>query len=195
MKKRWFVPLLFVVALGVVGFGLTGEKAQEVQKMNETSVRVVNTGCDTAELNPLLKEAYPGISRMIRQNYSDAGKGSGFVESYDNLRVYTKRGRYVGSYVVFVRYDMKIKDIYTKVPGLGTLYVERSRTGSGYEIKEAAEEEGLQEYVALISSHKDVQALFEETNAEYERAVESDALLKEALLDLRDAYEEQAGSR
>ncbi len=195
MKKRWFVPLLFVVALGIVGFGLTGEKAQEVQKMNEASERVVNTGCDTAELNPLLKEAYPGISRMIRRNYSDAGKGSGFVESYDNLRVYTKRGRYAGSYVVFVRYDMKIKDIYTKVPGLGTLYVERSGTGSDYEIKEAAGEEGLQEYVALLSSHEDVQALFEETNAEFEKAVESDALLKEALVDLQDAYEEQVGSR
>lgn len=37
---------------------------------------------------------------------------------YDHFKIYTKSGKYKDTYVAFVRYDMKIKDIYTEVPDL-----------------------------------------------------------------------------
>ena len=48
---------------------------------------------------------------------------------YDHFKIYTKSGKYKDTYVAFVRYDMKIKDIYTEVPGLGTLYVKNGFSG------------------------------------------------------------------
>lgn len=191
MKKRWLVPLLFVITAGVVGFGFTEEKAQKVQKMNYKyqTVRAVNPGSRAAALNPLRKDAYPELSQTVKEYYKKLGNDRDFIEAYDNIRVYTKVGRYTGSYVVFARYKMKVKDIYTKIPGLGTLYIEKDGTSGEYEIKSGIEDDELKEYVTLVSAHKDVQALLKKTNKEYKKAVDSDALLKEALLDLKNAYE------
>ncbi len=191
MKKRWLVPLALVLIAGIAGFGLTREKAQEVQRINAKSDRVENIGSRTKSLNPLREEAYPGLSEIVRDYYASAGKENSFAESYDDIRVYTKVGQYTGSYVAFVRYDMKIKDIYTKVPGLGTLYIERDRTSGEYEIKSEPGGKELTEYVSFLSTHDDVRELLEETNTAYETAVDSDALLRESLLDLKKAYEEQ----
>ena len=191
MKKRWLVPLALVLIAGIAGFGLTREKAQEVQRINAKSDRVENIGSRTKSLNPLREEAYPGLSEIVRDYYASAGKENSFAESYDDIRVYTKVGQYTGSYVAFVRYDMKIKDIYKKVPGLGTLYIERDRTSGEYEIKSEPGGKELTEYVSFLSTHDDVRELLEETNTAYETAVDSDALLRESLLDLKKAYEEQ----
>ncbi len=191
MKKRWLVPLALVFIAGIAGFGLTKEKAQEVQRINAKSERIENIGSRTKSLNPLREEAYPGLSETVRQYYAGAGRENRFAESYDDIRVYTKVGQYTGSYVAFVRYDMKIKDIYTKVPGLGTLYIERDRTSGEYEIKSEPGGKELEEYVSFLSTHDDVRELLEETSTAYETAVDSDALLRESLLDLKKAYEEQ----
>lgn len=191
MRKGWLIPLILVVVIGVMGFGLTGEKAQKVQKISREPVAAERLGCELEACNPLREEQYPELSETVKDYYVQRGSGKNFIESYDNIRVYTKEGRYAGSYVVFVKYDMKIRDIYTKVPGLGTLYVEKNGTSGAYEIKGDSGDAELKEYVALVSSHTDVLSLIEKTNAEYEAAVDSDALLKEALLDLRNAYEDQ----
>lgn len=191
MRKGWLIPLILVVVIGVMGFGLTGEKAQKVRKITREPGRAENIGCDLEACNPLREERYPELSETVRDYYEQRGNGRNFIESYDNIRVYTKEGRYTGSYIVFVKYDMKIRDIYTKVPGLGTLYVEKNGTSGAYEIKSDLDDPGLREYVSVVSAHEDVLSLIGETNGEYEAAVASDALLREALLDLRNAYEDQ----
>ena len=94
------------------------------------------------------------------------------MEGYENLNVYTKLGKYQDTYVAFVRYDMKIRDVYTGVPGLGTLYVTEDEDGK-CQVETQVEEDEIHDLV---------------------QAVQSDALLKEALLDLKQAYEDSAGS-
>lgn len=191
MRKGWLIPLILVVVIGVMGFGLTGEKAQKVRKITREPGRAENIGCDLEACNPLREEQYPELSETVRDYYEQRGSERNFIESYDNIRVYTKEGRYTGSYIAFVKYDMKIRDIYTKVPGLGTLYVEKEGTSGAYEIKSDPGDLNLEEYMSSVSEHGDVLSLIEETNREYEAAVNSDALLREALLDLRNAYEDQ----
>ena len=87
MKKRWLVPLALVLIAGIAGFGLTREKAQEVQRINAKSDRVENIGSRTKSLNPLREEAYPGLSEIVRDYYASAGKENSFAESYDDIRV------------------------------------------------------------------------------------------------------------
>lgn len=93
--------------------------------------------------------------------------------------------------MVFARYDMKIKDIYTKVPGLGTLYIDVNEAEE-YQVNTAVEDEKVKDYIQVIAQHEDVQALMEETQVTYREALRSDALLLEALADLESAYEESA---
>ena len=194
MKKRWIVPLCLALVAGVTGLLSTTEETQKVQKISAAEPRMDNLGCETMELNPLHEEEDPNILKTVVDYYGEQKEKSDFIESYDNVHVYTKLGKYRGSYVAFVKYEMKIKDIYTKVPGLGTLYLIPDETGEGFKVDAEAKKNQTRDYVARISTHEDVQALLQEAGREYTEAVQSDALLQEALLDLKNAYENSTGS-
>lgn len=186
--------MVLVLALGVVGFSLTEEKAQKAQKTSLQDTKTENKGYDKIEINPLRLNEYPEVTEVVTSYYARLGENADFVESYDNIQVYTKLGKYRGSYVAFVRYEMKIKDIYTKVPGLGTLYVEKNKESGKYHVSQSVEDKEIKESVKEVAGQDDVKQLMEETSAQYQKAVESDALLREALADLKNAYEDSAGT-
>lgn len=189
-----FVTLIVLtVTAGAAGSDLTEAKVQKAQKTSSECLIVENRYCGIMELNPLRREEYPEITEAVRAYYRQQQEEAGFVESYDDIRVYTKEGRYKGTYVAFARYDMKIRDIYTKVPGLGTVYVEEDNAG-GYRVSASVEDEDVKSYIRRITEHEDVESLMASTQDSYQEAVRSDALLKEALADLKSAYEGSAGS-
>ena len=88
---------------------------------------------------------------------------------------------------------MKIKDIYTEVPGLGTLYVKKDSQGN-YQITQQVKKKEIREYINRIAELHKVQDMENQTHESYQKAVSSDALLKEALDDLKDAYENSIGN-
>ena len=98
------------------------DKAQAVSVQNE-DVQTVNEGWQEAKDNPLREETDSGITKAVRKYYEERTAQSPFAEGYENLKTYTKRGKYKDTYLAFVRYDMKIKDIYTMAPGLEILYI------------------------------------------------------------------------
>ena len=131
--------------------------------------------------------------KAVKDYYTEKKDDTEFVEMYDHFKIYTKSGKYKDTYVAFVRYDMKIKDIYTEVPGLGTLYVKKDSQGN-YQITQQVKKKEIREYINRIAEHEDVQALMNQTQESYQKAVGSDALLKEALDELKDAYENSIGN-
>ena len=189
--------LIFLVALAAAlvaaGSSLTEAKVQKAQKTISDRLYVENRGCEVMELNPLRTEEYPEITDAVREYYRQQGEEASFAESYDDIHIYTKEGRYRGTYVAFAAYDMKIKDIYTKVPGLGTVYVESDEEG-GCRIIANVKDQEIKEYIQMVAQHEDVQKLMTKTQKAYQEAVRSDALLQEALLDLKNAYENSTGS-
>ena len=186
--------MLLVLALGVVGFNLTEEKVQKAQKTSSQDIKAENKGYDSIETNPLRLEEYPEVTDVVKSYYARLAENLDFVESYDNVQVYTKSGKYKDSYVAFVKYDMKIKDIYTGVPGLGTLYVEKNKESGKYHVSQSVEDKELKNSVREVAGQDDVKKLLDETSAQYQSAVESDALLREALADLKNAYEDSTGT-
>lgn len=186
--------MLLVLVLGVVGFNLTEEKVQKAQKTSSQDIKAENKGYDSIETNPLRLEEYPEVTDVVKSYYARLAENSDFVESYDNVQVYTKLGKYKDSYVAFVKYDMKIKDIYTGVPGLGTLYVEKNKESGKYHVSQSVEDKELKNSVREVAGQDDVKKLLDETSAQYQSAVESDALLREALADLKNAYEDSTGT-
>ena len=187
-KRLVFILVLFslVLLVGILGFGLTKEKEKKVQKteqfVSSQKVVLVNGGCENMQTNPLKEETDEQMIKAVKDYYTEKKADTEFVEMYDHFKIYTKSGKYKDTYVAFVRYDMKIKDIYTEVPGLGTLYVKKDSQGN-YQIT-----------INRIAEHEDVQALMNQTHESYQKAVGSDALLKEALDDLKDAYENSIGN-
>lgn len=190
-KYKKIAVLAFLVismaAVGAAGSSLTKAKVQKAQKIISSRLYTENRRSGFAELNPLKMEEYPEISGAVKDYYRQQEEEAGFIESYEDICVYTKEGKYRGTYVAFARYNMKIRDVYTKVPGLSTMYIEEDREG-GYQVSVSVEDEKVKSHIQKIAAHEDVQALMEKTQDAYREAVQSDALLQEALADLEDAY-------
>lgn len=183
--------LVFLV--GAVGFNLTEEKEEKAQKISKKKAKEENSGCEYMETNPLQSAFDQEITDAVEAYYDSLKAEKEFVESYDHMQIYTKLGKYKNTYVAFVRYDMKIRDIYTEVPGMSTVYVTKDENGI-CQVSENVEDEDITSYIQKIVQHEDVQALISETQEAYQEAVQSDALLQEALSDLKDAYENSSGS-
>ncbi len=182
--------MVLILAVGIVGFGLTREKTQKkAQKINMADTEAKNVWCESARFNALTLSEDQKINGIVDQYYKDLAQKEGFVESYNNIKVYTKNGQYKDTYVAFVRYGMKIKDIYTEVPGLETLFVAKDGTSGEYRIDKEGLDEQTGKFIKSVAEHEDVQTLLTQSRNDYKTAVESDALLREALIDLKNAYD------
>ena len=170
------------------------DKAQAVSVQNE-DVQTVNEGWQEAKDNPLREETDSGITKAVRKYYEERTAQSPFAEGYENLKTYTKRGKYKDTYLAFVRYDMKIKDIYTMAPGLEILYIEPDEETGELCVEEEMPDQETREASQLLASQKDAGQLMTEVQAAYDGAVASDAILAEALSDLEEASEASAGQQ
>ena len=161
-------------------------KAQAVSVQSE-DVQTENKGWQEAESNPLTEETDSQITEAVRRYYEERTAQSPFAEGYENLRIYTKRAKYRDTYLAFVRYDMKIKDIYTMVPGLETLYIGEDKETGKPCVEEELPDEDTKDAAQLLASQEDAARLMDQVQAAYDQAVASDAILAEALADLEAA--------
>lgn len=189
IQYRGLAAAAVLAALAVTaGFAATPEKAHQIEVHRITKdVPARNFGCTEAELNPLREDGHPRISRAVKDYYTELARKKDFIEKYDDLRIYTKVGEYRDTYIVFVGYRMKIKDVYTEVPGMSTLYAVNDRTNKTCQVSDRLPDGGDDTYIRLLAEHEDVLGLMQRTQEEYEAAVQSDALLAEALSDLKKA--------
>ena len=184
--------VLLTVTAVAAGALYTGEKsakddrAQTVSVQNE-DVQIENEGWQEAEDNPLREERDSWITEAVRKYYERRTAQSPFAEGYENLKTYTKRGKYKDTYLAFVCYDMKIKDIYTMAPGLEILYIEPDEETGELCVEEELPDEQTREAAQLLASQEDAGQLMAEVQAAYDGAVASDAILAEALADLEKA--------
>ena len=59
---------------------------------------------------------------------AEAKKAVNLINSYGDEALYSfKEGKDADTYVTFVTYDMKIRGIYTEVPGLATFYAKKRK--------------------------------------------------------------------
>lgn len=188
-RESWIsagVILLVLVGMIALFFHANDKKPQAVL----VQARAENEGSMIPEDNPLEASGDKEINLAVLKYYKRLSEHEGYVENYEDFNIYSKCGRYENTYIVFVTYKMKIKDIYTPVPGLGTLYVEREEDG-GISINAQVEEQWAQEMIAQVTRHEDVRQLFENVEAAYKEAVQSDAMLAEALQDLQNAVQHE----
>ena len=186
MKRRWIILLLLFMTIGAAGYGFTREEAQKVQKISSLKIQAVYLECESEKANPLLEDAVQEVNQAQEEHFAKMQEETGYVEAYHNLHVYTKEGKDADTYVTFVTYDMKIRGIYTEVPGLATFYAKKEK--DKMQVISNPKESDVQRYIARLTKHQDVQNLFREVNEKYNGALQSDALLREALSELQNAY-------
>ena len=146
------------------------------------------------DINELMRKFYTALADgnidLVRgmKDYNDDTeiityeKKSEFIESYDNINCYTKPGIDENSYFVYVTYDVKVKDIETKAPGLNAFYVYTSEDGS---LKiDGNLEEDITAAFKLVTNQDDVVDLYNKIDVNYNEAIASDEALNSFMTEL-----------
>lgn len=138
--------------------------------------------------NPLKEVTDSDVGSAVKEFLEDKAGREDYAEEYVDVKVYAKNAKSSGVQIVFARYGMKVRGIYTAVPGLETLYIRKD--GQTYQIDEKAGDEEERRVVGVLVQQEDVRQLFEDVQREYEQALAADAMLRERLADLQDAASE-----
>ena len=117
-KQIFYTGLVYLLVCfmtaGVTVF-LTKEKKDEVKEVSAvvTEEPKVNTGYATMETNPLLENRDEELADAVEAYYQDLSGKEAYAEAYDGIAIYTKDGKAKGSRILYVRYNMKIRGIFT----------------------------------------------------------------------------------
>lgn len=134
LNKRYFLAGCIFICMALVLFMGTGDMASQ-----EKSVEGVYKNYKenkNEELNKLINDYYKAYAtgdtdslKKIADPVSDQEVSyiqfySQYIDSFNNIKIFTKDGLENGSYLCSVRVDLKYKDIDTQAPGLDFFYVE-----------------------------------------------------------------------
>ncbi len=101
-----------------------------------------------------------------------------YVESYSDVSTYSREGLTPGSYVVYVSYKGKVRDIDTLVPSLNEYYLMTDETGGLY-IADTEGDTQVEAFCTEAQNSAEVQNLISSVNNELDAAKEADPALKE----------------
>lgn len=202
-KKVYCAIALMLLIVGlvvamIVGLVKKGNDKQTDDTQNPVTEDVQNPGEaeEAVNENPLEKDAYPAVNELVNKYFSGLSAGDtamveetvdvltdeekqvierkkDYIEAYNNVICYTKKGLEEGSYVVFAAYDMKIVNIETAAPGIMALYVCAAEDGSLYIFNGEAPEE-LQNYVLELAAEEEVAAVITEIDTRYQQLAAED---------------------
>ena len=101
-----------------------------------------------------------------------------YVEDYQNINCYVIENEGVDAYRVYVRYDMKLKNIQTLVPCLAAFYVTVASDGR-YVVYFSAFDEEQEDFIASADRNQEIIDLKEEVADKLQEAIDSDESFKQ----------------
>lgn len=137
------------------------------------------------DVNHLVLNYYDGISSgnmelvaqcvdvLTEEDQLTIEKKKDYIESYQDITCYTKKGLDDHSYVVFASFNMKIYNIETPAPGIQALYVYENEAGELKIFYEEATEE-LLAYVSQLEEDEEVAAVIADVNDRYQQLITED---------------------
>lgn len=184
--------LIIVLIIALIAARGSGDKEKGVQE-EENPVAVTEEVVDD---NPLETDAYEEINTLILKYFHGLSTGDiplvedtvdvltedeiktiekkkDYVESYNDIICYTKKGLEENSYVVFASYEMKIYNIDTPAPGIMAFYIRTGDDGDFYIFNGDAPEE-LTTYVLELAGEEEVAAVIADVDARYQQLIEED---------------------
>ncbi len=201
--KKVVMPLFLLLCL-LLTFGLAfglrrGSRAAEEEKAaaqasTETSAEDVEMELNAYDaVNSLMTNYYQAVAdgdadaiQSMSSELSDEEKIrvqelANYIDSYTQVDVYTKMGPVDGSYVAYVYTKLKMTDRDWQIPGLQTMYVCTKEDGSLYINNDETQPAAVSEYIQEVSVQDDVVDLNNQTAAEYNELLASDAELADYL--------------
>ena len=212
-KTAIFVLVTAVLLVIAIIVAITiGDRDREVQtEVSANTVAEVKPASEVAleenkypEVNDLIARYYTALADgdmdtvTACRNYTEETekirleKKSQYIESYQNLKVYTKDGMVDNTYLAYVYYEVKFNDIATLAPALNTLYICPNESGELY-IYEGEIDDTVSEYLKELSTQDDVVELFNRVEVSYNEATEQDESLRTFLAELPTKIKTEVG--
>lgn len=157
-------------------------KKDEIPALNELicTYFAAMESCDLAQ--------YTNIVTGDDMTQDKLEKKGEFIESYQNISCYTKPGVTADTYIAYVYYEVKFRNIDTLAPALSQLFVCTNEDGTMY-INAGALDPELSGYISVMSSAEDVLELNVSTEKKLVQAIESDEKLLLLIQKLREGAE------
>lgn len=205
------VAALFIIVLVVVLSG-TGKKEEASKAANADGGVSENA---TVPDEPLEENKYPEVNDLINEYYTALAAGdmdtvvvnrnytedtekirlekkSQYIEEYRNIQCYTKKGMLENTFLAYVSYEVKFKDIDTAAPALNTLYICPNEEGKLY-IYEGEIDDNVSQYLQALSSQDDVKELINKVQVSYKEAIGADEKLDSFLAELPTKIKTEVG--
>lgn len=129
------------------------------------------------DVNKLAEMSDVDLSTEQKQNLSVQLKvQSGYIEGYNNLKVYAANGLKEGEKIAFVSYDVKFRRADTPAPSILYAYMKRGTDGS-YKLTENLTPEEAQYVNDYTTNHQEVKDLVNGINTSLLSAVSNDSRL------------------
>ena len=133
------------------------------------------------------------VDELTEEEVKTIEKKKDYIEAYDNVVCYTKKGLEEDSFVVFASYEMKIHNIETPAPGIMAFYV-ISDVDGGYKIYNQDASEELTSYVLELAAEEEIAAIIADVDARYQQLVAEDEELgkfAQTMLESKQQAEEE----
>lgn len=117
---------------------------------------------------------------------NDIERQTKYIEKYENINCFTKKGPEDGSYIVYAYHEVKFTSIETVAPGLNVFYVKTNEEGKPY-IYLGEIDEKTDDYMNEVLESEDVMDLIYTVNEKLQKAVEDDGALAEFYLKLEES--------
>ena len=121
-------------------------------------------------------EAYSNVVAGDDMTVEKLQKKGEYIEDYQNISCYTKPGMTEGTYVTYVYYEVKFRNVETPGPALIQLYVCTNEDGTMY-INSGALDTELTGYINTVSSDEQVRTLIADTDQKMKDAMAADEKL------------------
>ena len=192
--------LLLVIILAFFSQKSRKEKAESDEVISMSADVAISTNDIMPTEEPLKINAYPELNALMEKYFVALSSGdidslhdicsqieddaekritvkAKYIEDYEEIVCYTKSGPYPDSYIVFVSYLIKYKDIDTPAPGMSTLLVYRDESGNYY-VHNGDIDEPAEKYIKGMVEQNDVIDMLDKIEKDYEDALDNDNALK-----------------
>lgn len=193
------------------------------KSMEDHTVEVTAESLESAEVAvPQLameQDAYPVLNQLFEQYFAARANGdmdtltalnpaigvsdtsrlffekmSSYIDSYNQIEVYTKPGPVENSYVVYVKYYLKPTGREELVPGMESYYVPMKEDGAYTIVDRGESDVAIEDYIDQITHQDDVIELNNKVAAEYNELLAGNEELKLAISEMYSIVSGQVGT-
>lgn len=178
--------------------------AREIEEVSIPTTTPVPTEVPVESLalaldNPLEKDAYKDVNTLISKylkaklagklngftslvneteliNIDDMNRKTKYIEKYDHLAVYTKKGPEEGSYLAYAYHEVKFTSIDTLAPAMNEFYIKTNEEGKLYIYLGEIDSE-TESYFKEVRESEEVLDLIYSVNDKLEERLEKDSSL------------------